>query len=117
MGTVFTGMGTDLVYRKYQRPLCDFVEFEDNWLRITQQSHDLFCACGDWQVHFQFALQRKYSSQWCITHDTGSVGVVEDSGTSGGDHGTGDVDSDLELAAAAAAVEVDTAGPDDVALL
>lgn len=94
--------------------MTDLDDLEGNWLRITQQAHDLWCACGDWQVHFQFALQKKYSSQWRITADTGSAATVPDSdpGTSGGDHGTGDVDSDLECLAAMAAVEADTNGLD-----
>lgn len=116
MGTVFTGMGEELMYHRYQRADYSVQDREDNWLRITQQSHDLFCGCCDWAVHFQFALQRKYSSQWHISpaggRGTGEE-VVADTGSSGAIPDTGDVESDLELAAAAAAVEADTNGLDE----
>lgn len=113
MGTVFTGMGSELMYHRYQRADYTVHDKEDNWLRITQQAHDLFCGCCDWAVHFQFALQRKYSSQWHISPAGGTgdgVEVVPDTGSSGAIPGTGDVESDLELAAACAAVEADTNG-------
>lgn len=115
MGTVFTGMGSELMYRRYQLPCAELQDFEDNWLRICQQSHDLFCKCGDWAVHFQKSLCRKYNQEWAITHDTGSEGTVPDSGegTSGDQGGTGEVDSDLECLAAMAAVEADTNGLDE----
>lgn len=118
MGTVFIDpsrpMGSELMYHRYQRADYSVQDKEDNWLRITQQAHDLFCSCCDWQVHFQFALQRKYSSQWHISpaHARGED-VVADTGSSGGPILTGEVDSDMELAAAAAAVEGDTNGLDD----
>lgn len=116
MGTVLTGpMGTELLYRRYQRRVADQEECEDNWIRVTQQTHDLFCSCGDWAVHFQFALSRKFSTSWHISQVGGSVGVVHDTGSSGVMPETGDIDSDLECAAALAAVEGDTNGLDDSA--
>lgn len=114
MGTVFTDyMGAELQYRRFQRRVLDQEECEDNWLRITQQAHDLFCSCGDWQVHFQFALSRKYGESWHISQHGGTVGVVHDTGSSGAIPETGDIDSDLECAAALAAVEGDTNGLDE----
>lgn len=116
MGTVFIGMGEELQYRRYQRSDLTIQDKEDNWLRVTQQAHDLFCGCGDWQVHFQFALQRKYSSQWHISPAGGTgdgVVIVPDTGSGGDIADSGDVDSDIELAAAAAAVEADTNGLDE----
>lgn len=106
-------MGSELLYRRYQRQTLSQTESEDNWLRITQQSHDLFCQCGDWTVHFQFALQRKFSSSWHISPIGDSGEVVADTGSSGAIPGTGEVDSDIELLAAAAAVEADTNGLDE----
>lgn len=105
-------MGDELQYRKYQKPLQTNQEFEEKWLKITEDSHNLFCSCGDWQIHFQFALQNKYKSQWRISPE-GGIGdgtPVPDTGSSGRIPDTGDVDSDLELAAAVAAVEADTNG-------
>lgn len=108
-------MGDGLSYRIYRTQFLPPDEAEKRWLNICKESHDLMCRCGDWQVHFQFALQTHFGSQWHLTAVTKS-GEDEGMGTSGGHKDTGDIDSDLECAAAAAAVEVDTAGPDDTVL-
>nr|USZ80609.1 ORF4 [Tick-associated anellovirus 10] len=82
------------------RALIDFKKKQALWFKACALSHQLFCNCGDWQIH----LQRYRARQQCIfggdpTDVEGISFTTEDGGGSGdtggeligGGDGTGDV--------------------------
>nr|ASH99124.1 ORF4 [Giant panda anellovirus] len=69
------------------RALIDYKKKQAIWFKSCSISHQLFCNCGDWQVH----IQRYSNRQQCIIGgdltDEGGISFATESGTSTGDAG------------------------------
>lgn len=73
----------------------DFIFREDLWLQSVQNTHHLFCDCGDWLRHLHSLIVQKEGPEWLdlIADNSG--------GTSGGEKdATVEEPTDQELLAA-----------------